>query len=150
MLLIAAALFILGNQPVTLEEVKTPEQKSWGLMGRTQLGENEGMLFPFDPPQYLNVWMFNCWIDLDVAYLDANRVIREIHEMRAYPEKMDPRRPVLGPRDFSLYANNDPIVLFFQSKSVKSSFEASYIVEMPKGWFKRHEVGVGDTLEYKY
>ncbi len=147
MLMIATLLFLLGNHPVELEEATTPEQKSWGFMGRTKLGDNEGMLFAFAPPQEVNVWMFNCWVDLDVAFLDSNKVIREIHPMKAYPEKMDPRRPVLGPNDMRLYPRNDPIVLFFQSKSVTSSFKAAYMLELPEGWFQKHHVGIGDRLE---
>jgi uncharacterized membrane protein (UPF0127 family) len=147
MFLIASLIFMLGNQPVTLEEASTPEQHSWGLMGRTKLAENEGMLFTYDTPQVINVWMFNCWIDLDVAFLDTNKIIREIHQMKAYPGKMDPKRPVLGPKDFRLYSPHDPIVRFFRSHSVQSSFEASYMLEMPQGWFQDHGVGIGTGLK---
>lgn len=147
MFLIATLLLLLGNHPVKLEEATTPEQKTWGLMGRTKIGENEGMLFPYDPPQIIDVWMFNCWIDLDVAFLDADKIVREIHTMKAYPEKMDPRRPVLGPNDIRLYSVNDPVVQFFQSQSVTSSFKASYILEMPGGWFKKNGVNIGDALK---
>lgn len=146
MLLIAALLFMLGNHPVVLEEATTLDQKNWGLMGRKELGENEGMLFAYDTPQILSVWMFNCWVDLDVAFLDENCIVREIHPMKAYPEKMDPKRPVLGPNDFRLYPPNDPIVRFFQSQSVQSSFEASYMLEMPQGWFREHGVSLGSKL----
>ena len=149
MIIIATLFFLLGGQTVQLEEANTPDQKVWGLMGRSSLKENDGMLFFFDPPEILSVWMFNCWIDLDVAFLDSNMKIQEIHYLKAYPEKMDPKRPVLGLNDFRLYPHDDPVIQFFHEKSVKSSYRSSYILEMPGGWFKSHQIKVGDPLVYK-
>lgn len=146
-MIILATLFFLGGQPIELEEAITPEQKAWGLMGRDKLGDNEGMLFTFDPPQIICVWMFNCRVDLDVAFLDSDKVIREIHPLKAFPEKMDPRRPVLTLQDMRQYPPNDPIFQFFQSQSISSSFKATYMLEMPKSWFTKNNVKTGNSLK---
>jgi uncharacterized membrane protein (UPF0127 family) len=146
MLMIATLFLLLGNHPVKIEEATTLEQKRWGLMGRTSLSENEGMLFTIDPPSIEKVWMFNCFVDLDVAFLDQDMTIVEIHTMKAYPEKMDPSRPVFSPTDFRLYLPNDPIYQFFDQESISSSFKASYTLEMPSQWFKNNNVQIGETL----
>jgi len=95
---------------MTLEHAKAKEEIRWGLMGRKTIPKNHGMTFTFAEPKTLNFWMFNCFVDLSVAYIDENRVIREIHQMKAYPEKMDPYRPVNHPRDIDKYPPNDPTI----------------------------------------
>lgn len=59
---------IIKNQLVALEVAQTPQQQAIGLMGRNILGDNQGMLFPFDPPRSVSFWMKNVWIDLDMIF----------------------------------------------------------------------------------
>lgn len=91
-------------------------------------------------------WSFNCYIDLSVAFIDVKRRIREIKPLYAFPEKMDPKRPVLSFHDFSKYSSRDPIIIFFRKKGVSPSTPITYVLEMNLTWFEKNGVKVGDVL----
>lgn len=124
--------------------LEIPSSSSWGLMQRSNLPDNQGMLFQIRSGTHM--WMFNCIIDLSLAFLDKNGVILSLHEMKAYPNMMDPSRPVDSPTDFSKYTANEPIILFFKSQAVKAPQKTRYAIEMEKNWFKEKEIEVGDKV----
>jgi uncharacterized protein len=66
------------------EVMKTPEQRSKGLMFRQFMPEDRGMLFDFDREEPVAMWMRNTYIPLDMVFIRANGVIHRIHE-RAQP-----------------------------------------------------------------
>jgi len=59
----------IADRPIELEVAKTPEQQSMGLMYRTSLPDDRGMLFEFKPARWVNFWMKNCKISLDMIFL---------------------------------------------------------------------------------
>lgn len=65
----------LGNQTFELEVAKTRQQEALGLMYRTFLPSNRGMLFLFSPPQPVQFWMKHCRISLDMIFLRQGKVI---------------------------------------------------------------------------
>ncbi len=124
LLLIYAPLCVFAERiPMTLKHAVTQEQLASGLMGCKALPPDEGMTFNFSFPQPVTIWMYNCYIDLSRAFLDGNKVIREIHEMKAFPQMRDKE--------------------FFQHLSVTSSFPAAYVLEMNAGWFAKHGIQPG-------
>ncbi|MBX9923207.1 MAG: DUF192 domain-containing protein [Rhabdochlamydiaceae bacterium] len=147
-LLLACCFAFFKSPTFFIEHARTEEQIQWGLMQRRFLPENSGMLFHYSQPQKLNFWSFNCYIDLSVAFIDEKGVVREIKTLKAFPEKMDPSRPVLSNRDFALYSYKDPIVIFFQKNSISASVPVKYVLEMNLGWFERNKVQVGDILHW--
>ncbi|ADI38658.1 putative uncharacterized protein [Waddlia chondrophila 2032/99] len=134
--------------PITIETADTDEKRIWGLMGRDRLPKNHGMLFIYDKQRYLSVWMFNTRIDLSAAFIDNKGIITEIRQLQAYPEIMDPDRPVLSLNDLRLYPPQDPIVLFFRKKRATSLHQVRYVLEMQMGWFKKHGIRPGDRLQW--
>lgn len=134
--------------PLTVEIARTPAQQEWGLMRRFSLPENQGTLFIYHHAHKMDFWMFNTFIDLSIAFIDQKNVVREIYTMKAYPEKMDPSRPVLKLSDIDKYAYSGPEMTFFRRHTVHSLGEYRYALEVNAGWFDRHGVTIGARMIY--
>ena len=132
--------------PITLEHAVTRKQLQWGLMARQELPGDHGMTFNFPTAKKRQFWMFNTLMDLSLAFLDDYRVIRELRELKAFPEKMDPKRPVHSTGDLSRYTASDPVVAFFLRNAITSSGPTHYALEMASKWFASREVKVGDVV----
>ena len=76
-----------GAHPFTVEVARTPEEQATGLMYRTSLPGNRGMIFPFDPPQDVSFWMKNTLIPLDMVFIRADGTIARI--ATAQPQSLD-------------------------------------------------------------
>lgn len=61
-----------------VELAKTLQDQSKGLMFRTELGPDEGMIFPFDPPRGAGFWMRNTVIPLDLIFVGTDGRISNI------------------------------------------------------------------------
>jgi uncharacterized membrane protein (UPF0127 family) len=60
-----------------------------GLMGRTHIDDNGGMVFVF-PPHQVRVqgfWMKNCLTDIDILYLDGSGRVLATHTMKVEPPR---------------------------------------------------------------
>jgi hypothetical protein len=73
----------------TVEMARTPEEQSRGLMFRQSLGDDRGMLFPYEPPQQASFWMKNTLIPLDMVFVRADGTIGRIAE-NTVPMSLDP------------------------------------------------------------
>ena len=82
------------SKKIELEVAKTVEQQAMGLMYRTSLPDDRGMLFEFKPARGVNFWMKNCKISLDMIFLRDGVV--EAIEVSAPPCTADPC-PTYGP-----------------------------------------------------
>lgn len=136
------------SPPITLEHAWTPDQINWGLMQRKGMPENHGMLFHYKTSEPRTFWSFNCYFDLSVAFINKDKVIVDIQDLYAYPEKMDPSRPVNHIQDIVHYKPNDPAILFFAKNAIQSKQHARYVLEMNLGWFKKNHVNPGDKIDW--
>jgi uncharacterized membrane protein (UPF0127 family) len=57
------------DRVVNVEIADEPAERQLGLMNRTRLGANDGMLFLFGRPTTTGFWMKNTLIPLSIAYL---------------------------------------------------------------------------------
>ena len=57
------------SQRIGLEVAKTPQEQAIGLMFRTELPDDRGMLFPIAPARNVRFWMKNVLIELDMVFL---------------------------------------------------------------------------------
>ncbi|WP_234996643.1 DUF192 domain-containing protein [Planktothrix sp. PCC 11201] len=84
----------IGGELIQLEVAKTPQQQALGLMYRTDLADDRGMLFPFAQPRVVGFWMKNCKIPLDMIFLRGD-VVKAI-QVNALPCEQEPC-PTYGP-----------------------------------------------------
>ena len=69
-----SAQFTFAGSKIGLEVARTHQQQSTGLMNRSTLANNRGMLFPLQPPQKVQLWMKNVRIPLDMVFLRDGQV----------------------------------------------------------------------------
>lgn len=67
-----------GKHGFRVEVARSPSEQAKGLMFRTELGPNEGMIFPYDPPQQVSFWMKNTPLPLDIIYIGTDGRISNI------------------------------------------------------------------------
>ena len=105
----------LGPQELNAELALTTEAIQKGMMWRTNVAESEGMLFVFGRAHQTAFWMKNVPMDIDVAYLDPEGVIREIHRLgRQNTNPVPARAPNI-----------------------------QYALETAVGWYERHGIREG-------
>ncbi|RKY14956.1 MAG: DUF192 domain-containing protein [Planctomycetota bacterium] len=102
---------------VWVEIARTEQQRARGLMFRKKLPENAGMLFVYDNEDFRRFWMKNTYIPLSLAYIDSEGVIFQIEEMEPLDET-----PVASMRP------------------------ARFVLEVNRGWFRKHGIGIGDRI----
>lgn len=70
----------IGDKEYTVQEARTEEEKEKGLQGITELPEDEGMLFYFDPPEDVSMWMKDTLIPLDIIFINSNKEVVNVQE----------------------------------------------------------------------
>ena len=95
----------------------TAEQRR-GLMERTELAENAGMLFVFDREEPRSFWMRNTLIPLSIAYIASDGRIVDIQDMQPLDETSHP-----------------------------SAEPAQYALEVNQGFFAGRGIVVGNVVE---
>lgn len=65
----------LGDKEYNVKEAKTQEEKEKGLMNVKELPSNEGMIFYYDEPDLVEIWMKNTLIPLDIIYINEDQEV---------------------------------------------------------------------------
>lgn len=112
------AKLFLGAEEITAELALTPVQMMTGMMFRTNMLEQEGMLFAFGDVQARSFYMRNTKVPLTIAYLDPEGTILELHDLMPLDET-----PVFS-----------------------TSTRIQFALEMKQGWFSRHNVATGTVV----
>jgi uncharacterized membrane protein (UPF0127 family) len=73
-----------GVHAIDVEIAETAQEKAQGLMFRSRLPERSGMLFFYETPQEITMWMRNTYIPLDMVFIRADGVVHRI-EARTEP-----------------------------------------------------------------
>ena len=107
----------INNREISVEVAKTPEERAHGLMGRKDLGKDEGMLFIFEAEGYHGFWMKDTYVPLSIAFIDKEGRIVRITDMK--------------PRTLESHIPPQPIL---------------YALEMKKAWFSNNGIKVGDMV----
>jgi hypothetical protein len=72
-----------GPHSFTIELATTPGKRALGLMYRRALPADAGMLFLYDQPQPLTMWMRNTILPLDMIFIGANG---KVHRVESHTE----------------------------------------------------------------
>lgn len=145
-LLILTPLSLFAAPYLKVKIAENEDEQSFGLMNCRTLPQDEGMLFIYDEPKKVSFWMFNCFIDLSIAFVDKDLTITSIQKMEAYPFMMDPKREVTSLQDFAKYPPGDPILSFFAAKSTSSHIPIQYVIEANKEFFDNWQIKKGDKI----
>jgi uncharacterized membrane protein (UPF0127 family) len=107
----------LNNYLDEIEIANTFELRKKGLMNIKNISDDYGMFFAWDYTKTQCMWMKNTPAELNVAYINKNGKITEIHHMEPFSEV-----------------------------SVCSSKPVLYALEVKKDWFKHNKIQVGDII----
>ena len=109
-----------GMHMIDAQVAATPQQRSTGLMFRTQMPQHEGMLFVFEQPAVQCFWMKNTLIPLTAAFVADDGAIVNLADMK--------------PLDESSHCSAEPV---------------RYVLEMNQGWFEQRHLKAGAKLRGK-
>ncbi|MGD1894252.1 MAG: DUF192 domain-containing protein [Cyclobacteriaceae bacterium] len=108
-------------QYITIEVADDPEQRAQGMMYRTSMEEEQGMLFIHDYAEVQSYWMKNVKVPLDIIYVAENKQIVTIYQG----------------------------VMPYSQKTIPSTAEALYVVEVNAGFTGRHKIEEGDFIDFE-
>lgn len=106
----------------TIELAETPEARQMGLMNRTEMAKDAGMMFFFSDFVERSFWMKNTLIPLDMIFINEEGVITHIHDSAI-------------PNDLT---------------SIKSDGPARAVLEVNGGVSKQLGLGAGDQVHHLY
>lgn len=109
-----------GNVKIKAELTCTNDDRALGLMLRTSMAEDRGMLF-FMAPGRFGFWMKNTLIPLTAIFINADGVIVHMEDMQ--PQTMD--------------IHNTTVPYY-------------YGLEVNQGWPGRHDIAIGDTVRFPW
>jgi uncharacterized membrane protein (UPF0127 family) len=67
-----------GEHLINVEITETEEERAQGLMFRTHMPENSGMLFFYKTPREITMWMRNTYIPLDMVFIRKDGTVHRI------------------------------------------------------------------------
>lgn len=111
----------VGAATVHLQLALSDAEMERGLMERTDLRGNQGMLFVYRQPRAVGFWMRNTPTPLEIGYFTGDGVLREVYPLYPYDD-----RSVRSRRD-----------------------DIQYAMEVTQGWFDFTGVKPGDRLDLK-
>ncbi len=114
------SVLIAGRVRVEVELARTMEEKVRGLSGRLGLKTGHGMLFVYDRPEPVSIWMKDMRFPLDIVWIREGRIV--------HIEKQAP--PLLPSGPEQIY-----------------TALADLVLEVPAGFTSRQQIRVGDPVK---
>lgn len=109
----------IKDTEIGIELADTAEKKAHGLSGRSDLGENQGMLFLYDKPGLYSFWMKGMQFPIDIIWIDENYTIIDITKNvrpDSFPQSFQPQR------------------------------HAQYVLEVNAGFADKNDIDIGDAV----
>jgi len=117
--LATGSLVIAGRVNLTVEVARTSAEQIRGLSGRPDLKPGHGMLFVYDRPQSVGIWMKDMRFPLDILWIRGSRIV-----------KIEKQAPPLDP----------------QGPERIYTATADLVLEVPAGFTDHRRIRVGDTV----
>lgn len=114
------------GKSIKIDLVDTPLSREVGLMCVTRMPRAYGMLFVFPQDMYLNFWMKNTLVPLDILWIGPDKKITEIHE-KLHESTVDTP----------------------DEKIVTAGGRGQFVLELASGEASRRRLKVGDQLKFK-
>ena len=106
---------------LNIEIANSPYERETGLMYRTNMEKNQGMLFIFDEESVLTFYMKNTYISLDLIFINGKKEI------------------------ISIYKNAKPNDI----SSISSKLPSKYVLEVIQGVSDNLNLKIGDRINYQ-
>jgi len=115
----------INNTAISVEMADTATKRAKGLSGRTELGNNSGMLFVIDPKDNEPIfWMKGMLVPIDIIWIKNNQII-QIGQNVPIPA------PNTADKDLKLYKPSAPV---------------DYVLEVNVGFTFKNNIKVGDKI----
>ncbi len=111
--------FKFDNTILNLEVARSSQKQEYGLMNRTNISVNSGMLFIFDDETQRNFWMKNTLISLDIIYLDKNLKVVQLYKSTRPNQTLE---------------------------TYSSKIPSQFTIEVNSGWSENHNLKIGDKF----
>jgi hypothetical protein len=119
----------LGKNTVKLEVASTQAEVQRGLMFRTSMPEDAGMVFIFHPENAVQFWMFHTLIPLDMLFIKDGKILKICQNVP--PCKSE------NPRGCPTYPTEGPIGV-------------TEVLELNGGYVTRHGIKEGDQITFEF
>ncbi|MEN7547726.1 DUF192 domain-containing protein [Rapidithrix thailandica] len=113
-----------GGESITKIDIEIVDQEyeiQQGLMYRSHMADNKGMLFVFPDSQPRSFWMKNTEVSLDIIF------VNELMEIVSIQENTTPK----------------------SEYSIPSEGNAQYVIEVVAGFCVKYELKAGNKIEFK-
>jgi len=108
----------IRHQPIEAQLATTEGQRQIGLMHRTQMPQNEGMLFIYTDDTERCFWMRDTPLPLTAAFIDKSGVIVKLAAMQPLSDQS--------------HCSEQPV---------------RYVLEMQQGWFITQGITAGERVQ---
>jgi uncharacterized membrane protein (UPF0127 family) len=116
------ATVTINGRTWRVELATTEDQRYRGLSGRKHLAEDAGMLFVYSRPEVLEFCMRDCYVPLDIAFVDAYLRVVQTYTMAVEPDRAG-------------------------REGYCSQVPAQFALEVPAGSLAKANVRIGDAVQ---
>jgi len=125
----------IAGEEFRLEVSADDASRTKGLMDRTEIARDEGMLFIHTEPAVQGYWMKNCLTDMDILFLNDEGRITAAHAMKIEPPRQDRESEFEYETRLKRYSSNRA---------------ARFAIELQKGSIERLKLKVGMKIDAEW
>jgi hypothetical protein len=122
----------IAGKTFVLEVARDVQSRTSGLMHRTSIPKDGGMLFIFPDSRMRSFWMKNCFVPIDLLFLDSRGTITALHEMPIDPQQEEGESDLEYERRLPHYWSNTP---------------ARFAIELTNGSIEGLNLRVNDRID---